>query len=148
CIPETCIVMPEVTAQLRREQQDWVVKFAGYDRDNQAWGGRSLRVGAHHSRVEWAHILDRCLELPWPVVAQRVMPSARIDIAYADADGSVGWMRQGATRLRSFILRDDATGHADGRDITVAGSHVTVSSAAMQVSEGIGTVQAPVVFHD
>src|SRR5262249_52015512 len=77
CIPETCIVMPEVTAQLRREQQDWVVKFAGYDRDNQAWCGRSLRVGAYHSRVEWAHILDRCLELPWPVVAQRVMPSAR-----------------------------------------------------------------------
>jgi hypothetical protein len=53
-------------------------------------------------------------------------------------------MRQGATRLLSFMLRDDS--HAPV--VTVAGTHLTVSSAAMQVSEGTDTVQAPVVFRD
>ena len=38
---------------------------------------------------EWARILDSCLELPWPVVAQRVVPTARIDIAYTSADGTI-----------------------------------------------------------
>jgi hypothetical protein len=145
CIPETVVVEPEMVARLRRDQDSWVVKYAGYDSGNQAWGGRSLRVGARQTPDEWARILDTCLELPWPVVAQRLVPSARIDIAYANADGSIDWMRQGATRLRSFMLRDAA---AKGPIINVAGTHLTVSSAAIQVSEGTDTVQAPVIFQD
>ena len=144
CIPETLLVEPATVAQLRREQRDWVVKYAGYDRGNQAWGGRSLRVGMQRTGDEWARILDSCLELPWPVVAQRVAPTARIDIAYTRPAGNMAWMRQGATRLRSFMLRDSAAVAA----VTVAGTHLTVSSAAMQVSEGTDTVQAPVVFRD
>ncbi len=144
CIPETLSVEPATVAQLRREQRDWVVKYAGYDRGNQAWGGRSLQVGRQHTSDEWARILDSCLELPWPVVAQRVAPTARIDIAYVNTDGNLGWMRQGATRLRSFMLRDGSAAPT----VTVAGSHLTVSSTAMQVSEGTDTVQAPVVFRD
>jgi hypothetical protein len=143
-IPETLLVRPTTVARLRREQHNWVVKYAGYDRGNQAWGGRSLQVGMQRTGDEWARILDSCLELPWPVVAQRVASTARIDIAYADSDGNLAWMRQGATRLRSFILRDGAAAPA----VTVAGTHLTVSSAAMQVSEGTDTVQAPVVFRD
>jgi len=148
CIPETIVVEPETVARLRSEQHDWVVKYAGYDRSNQAWGGRSLQVGAQRSRGEWGRILDTCLELPWPVVAQRLAPSARIDIAYAKAGGSIDWLRQGATRLRSFMLRDGSTEHINGPDVSVAGTHLTVSSAAIQVSEGTNTVQAPVVFQD
>jgi hypothetical protein len=144
CIPETLLAEPATVARLRREQRDWVVKYAGYDRGNQSWGGRSLQVGMQHTGDEWARILDSCLELPWPVVAQRVAPTARIDIAYADTDGKLDWMRQGATRLRSFMLRDGSA----TPPVTVAGTHLTVSSAAMQVSEGADTVQAPVVFRD
>jgi hypothetical protein len=144
CIPQTLLVEPATVAQLRREQRDWVVKYAGYDHGNLAWGGRSLQVGIQHSREAWARILERCLELPWPVVAQRVVTTARIDIAYAQRDGNVAWMHRGATRLRSFMLRDGAAAPW----ATVVGTHLTVSSAAMQVSEGTDTVQAPVVFRD
>ena len=90
CIPETLLVEPATVAQLRREQRDWVVKYAGYDRGNLAWGGRSLQVGMQRTGDEWARILDSCLELPWPVVAQRVAPTARIDIAYTTCDGNDG----------------------------------------------------------
>jgi hypothetical protein len=144
CIPATLLVEPATVAQLRREQRDWVVKYAGYDRGNLAWGGRSLQAGMQRTSDEWARILDSCLELPWPVVAQRVVPTARIDIAYTHVDGTIDWMRQGATRLRSFMLRDDSPTPA----VTIAGTHITVSSAAMQVSEGTDTVQAPVVFRN
>jgi hypothetical protein len=146
CIPETIVIEPEAIARLRREQYDWVIKYAGYDSGNQAWGGRSLQVGARRTPDEWARILDVCLELPWPVVAQRLAPSARVDIAYTKADGSIDWMRQGATRLRSFMLRHASAEQTDGQGISVAGTHLTVSSAAIQVSEGTDTVQAPVVF--
>jgi hypothetical protein len=144
CIPATLLVEPANLAQLNRERRDWVVKYAGYDRGNLAWGGRSLRAGMQHTPGEWARILDRCLELPWPVVAQRVVPTARIDIAFSNTDGTQAWMRQGATRLRSFVLRDDSPLPA----VMVAGTHLTVSSAAIQVSEGTDTVQVPIVFRD
>jgi hypothetical protein len=144
CIPATLLVAPATIAQLRREQRDWVIKYAGYDRGNLAWGGRSLQVGMQHTTGEWARLLERCLELPWPVVAQRVVPTARIDVAYTKGDRTSGRMRQGATRLRSFMLRDDSPAPA----VMVAGTHLTVSSAAIQVSEGTDTVQAPVVFRD
>jgi hypothetical protein len=81
-------------------------------------------------------------------VAQRLAPSARIDITYTKSDGTMDWMRQGTTRLRSFMLRDDRTEHADGLDVSVAGTHLTVSRAAIQVSEGTDTIQAPVIFQD
>src|SRR4029079_8002569 len=125
------------------EQRDWVIKYAGYDRGNLAWGGRSLQIGLQRTADEWARILENCLELPWSVVAQRLTPTARIDIAYTKTDGTIDWMRQGATRLRSFILREHSAAA-----VKVAGTHLTVASAAMQVSEGTNTVQAPVVFRD
>jgi hypothetical protein len=157
CIPETLLVQPPTIAQLRREQYEWVVKYAGFDRGNQAWGGRSLQVGALHTPDSWAHILHTSLDLPWPVVAQRFTPTTRIDIAYLDGQDTPRWMRQGATRLRAFMLRGEQLlplSHAaergpggEGRDrISVCGVHLTVSGGAVQVSESTDAVQAPVVF--
>ena len=147
CIPETLLVRPDTIARLRGERADWIVKYAGFDRDNQAWGGRSLRIGAQHTPEEWQAIIHRCLDLPWPVVAQRAIPTAHIDIAYVDADNALRWMRQGATRLRSFFLRDTTPPSGIARAI-VCGTHLTVSGGMLQVSEGTDAVQAPVVFGD
>jgi hypothetical protein len=140
CIPETRLVQPDAVAQLRRERPEWVVKYAGFDRGNQAWGGRSLRIGAQHTPEVWDDVLDTCLDLPWPVVTQRAIPTAHIDIDYVDSNDAVQRMNHGATRLRSFMLRDDR-GH-----IAVCGSHLTVSGGTLQVSESAESVQAPVVF--
>jgi hypothetical protein len=140
CIPETQLVRPDAVAQLQRERPEWVVKYAGFDRGNQAWGGRSLRIGVQHTPEAWAGVLDTCLKLPWPVVAQRAIPTAHTDSDYVNIDNAIGHMKQGATRLRSFMLRDDR-GH-----VTVCGSHLTVSGGTLQVSESAEAVQAPVVF--
>jgi hypothetical protein len=124
------------------ERAAWVVKYAGFDRGNQAWGGRSLRIGAQHTPEAWRATLEACLDLPWPVVAQRTVPTAHVDIAYADAEDRPRWMRGGATRLRAFLLRE-----GDER-ATACGAHITISGGTLQVSEGTGAVQAPVVFKD
>ena len=142
CIPETVLVRSETVARLAQEREDWVVKYAGFDRGNQAWGGRSLRIGMQHTPEQWQATLQSCLELPWPVVAQRAVPTAHVGIAYADAENAACWMRDGATRLRAFLLREGATGAA------ACGVHLTVSGGTLQVSEGTGAVQAPVVFSE
>jgi hypothetical protein len=167
CIPETLLVEPEVIGRLQREQSEWVIKYAGFDRGNQAWGGRSLQVGALHAPDSWAQLLQSSLELPWPVVAQRFTPSARLDIAYLDGQDTPRLMRQGATRLRAFMLRDArnlplslasksnlplspawerGTGGEGLPRVTTCGVHLTVSGGAVQVSESTDAVQAPVVF--
>jgi hypothetical protein len=139
CIPETLLVESQVIGRLRREQPGWVIKYAGFDRGNQAWGGRSLQVGALHTPDAWAQLLQSSLDLPWPVVAQRFTPSARLDVAYFDGQDTPRLMRQGATRLRAFMLRGELSA-------TVCGVHLTVSGGAVQVSESTNAVQAPVVF--
>jgi hypothetical protein len=146
CIPETILIEPGSAARLRRERDDWVVKYAGFDRGNQAWGGRSLRIGASCSANEWAEILDECLALPWPIVGQRAVPTARIDIAYLDSSGEERTLRAGSTRLRAFMLRDDAPEYGD--DIVVAGAHLTIVAGSALVSESIHAVQAPLIFRD
>lgn len=138
CIPETKLVCAETLAQLRAEQEEWIIKYAGYDGGNRAWGGRSLQMGAAHSAESWARTLQEALSLPWPVVAQRLAPSARVAIDYVDARDRVQRMEKGVTRLRTFFLRGD-----DGA--VACGSHLTVSASA-QVSEAVESVQAPVMF--
>jgi hypothetical protein len=144
-IPTTILVRPETIAQLRAERAQWVIKYAGYDGGNQAWGGRSLRLGAHCTPDEWAELLEGCAALPWPVVAQRLAPSAQISIDYLDAGGAVHRMERGTTRLRSFLLR--APDHDAGGAALVCGSHLTVVSGASHVAESTASVQAPVVYH-
>jgi hypothetical protein len=146
CIPETLLLQPAQLDRLVEEKDAWVLKFAGFDSGNQAWGGRSLRVGAHYTNEEWGQIIHQFLELSWPVVAQRAIPSAQVDIAYIDTAENMQWMRQGTTRLRTFILRNAATETDPVQPTWVGGSHITVSSGTMQVSEGTNTVQAPVIF--
>ena len=137
-IPETRLLLPEIVAQLRAEQNEWVIKYAGFDRGEQAWGGRSLVVGAQHTPAQWAELLHARLALPWPVVAQRSAPSARIEIDYKKAGGETARMH-GTTRLRSFLLRE-----ANGA--MIAGTHLTVAGGSGRVAEGMDTVQGPIVF--
>ncbi len=144
CIPTTYLLQADIVDQLCREQANWVIKFAGYDSGNQAWGGRSLQLGMHHSADSWRALLQASLSLPWPVVAQQIVPSARVDIAYFDAANQIQWLRQGNTRLRSFFVRDP--NHL--ANVVVGGSHVTVVGDSTKVSEGVDAVQAPAVFAD
>ncbi|MFN8505398.1 hypothetical protein [Kouleothrix sp.] len=140
-IPETLLVQPETLPRLRAERPAWVLKYAGFDRGNLAWGGRSLQLGLHHDDATWARLLSEALSLGWPVVAQRLAPTARLDIQYLDRDGRSGWLRAGGTRLRSFLLRDPA----DPAAALACGTHLTVASGA-GVSESTAAVQAPVLF--
>lgn len=141
CIPETRLLQPETVAGIVDQKDDWLIKYAGFDGDNQAWGGRSLQVGRHYSAESWRETVAQALALPWPVVAQRVIPSAQIDLTYLDPANEVKLMRQGTTRLRVFFLRH-------GPEPIVCGSHLTVSGDTMQVSEATDAIQAPVVFRD
>ncbi|MCW1969988.1 MAG: hypothetical protein KIH69_017895 [Anaerolineae bacterium] len=150
CIPETrvlCAQPNEFTAasiapeQLARERADWVLKFAGFDRGNQAWGGRSLQIGLRHSDATWREIVARYADLPFPVVAQRMSPSRQIDIHFYDANNQPQILCGGTSRLRAFMFRADADSPA-----AIAGVHLTVSGGTMQVSESSDAVQAPIVF--
>lgn len=139
CLPETILLTPETAPTILADKDAWVVKFAGYDSGQQAWGGRSLQIGAQHTIASWQTALHAYLQLPWPVVAQRLMPSVQVDIAYLDRQDQPQWLSDGHTRLRAFFLRV-------GGQTTAAGAHVTVSGGARQVSEATDAVQAPIVF--
>jgi hypothetical protein len=143
-LPETLLLMHEHLPRLRRERECWVVKFAGFDRGNGAWGGRSLQVGADCSPEEWDRLLAASLRLAWPVVAQRLTPSARMDIGYFDAENKRGRLSQGTTRLRAFLLRSPANEY----DAQVGGVHVTITGGSHRVAESTQAVQAPVRFVD
>ena len=127
----------EALPALLDEREQWVIKYAGFDGDNRAWGGRSVRFGGDGDLDAWRTSLCEALKFPWPVVAQRLVPSARADLDYYDARGAVGRLTGGHTRLRAFLLRDAG-------NVLAAGSHLTVSAQAA-VSEGTDAVQAPVV---
>jgi hypothetical protein len=142
-LPETCLLTSATLPRLMAEQAQWVVKFAGYDNNNQAWGGRSLQIGEHHSPAAWRQHLLQSLELPWPVVAQRLTPSLQVDIEYIDEAGQRRWLPRGTTRLRSFFLREPNQQNG----VLVGGSHLTVVAGSSNVAEGTTAVQAPVVFH-
>lgn len=139
CIPETILLTPETAPAILADKDTWVVKFAGYDSGQQAWGGRSLQIGAQHTTTSWQTALAAYEQLPWPVVAQRLIPSVQVDIAYLDGQEQSQWLHNGHTRLRVFFLR-----HA-GRT-TAAGAHLTVSSGTQQVSEATDAIQTPVFF--
>ena len=138
CLPETLLLTPATLPALLDEREEWVIKFAGFDGDNRAWGGRSLRFGGDGTVDEWRSALYEAVELPWPVVAQRLVPSARLDLDYNDARGTAARLTGGHTRLRTFLLRDAG-------NVLAAGSHLTFSARAA-VSEATDAVQAPVVW--
>jgi hypothetical protein len=141
-IPATRLLLPALLPQLLAEKDEWILKFAGYDSGNQAWGGRSLQIGAQQSTDDWHNILQHYLALPFPVVAQRMAASAQVDIAYLDGQEQLRWLRNGTTRLRAFLLRDPQPNAA----ALVAGAHITVSGGTLQVSEASDAVQTPVQF--
>ena len=138
-LPETILLTPDTAPRILADKEGWVVKFAGYDQGQQAWGGRSLQIGAQHTAASWQTTLTQYVALPWPVVAQRLMPSIQVDMAYLDAQSQTQWLRNGHTRLRVFFLRNTDQAVA-------AGAHLTVSGGTPQVSEATDAVQAPVMF--
>lgn len=143
CIPETLILHEELWPRLQAEQNQWVLKFSGYDTGQLGWGGRSVQIGAQHTPESWAQVLRAYTALPIPTVAQRLAPSARVSIDYFERNGARQTMLNGFTRLRTFFLRDDK--HPE-RSAYLCGSHLTVSGGTMQVSEATDSVQAPIVF--
>ena len=136
CIPETHLLTSDTVRYLSDTRAEWMLKFAGFDSGQQAWGGRSLQVGARHTDTSWRDILQYYLDLPFPVVAQRSAPSAILNIDYLDEQDQVQRLLNGRTRLRSFMLRSAG----------VLGSHLTVVGGVGGVSEGTGAVQMPIHF--
>jgi hypothetical protein len=139
-LPETHVLRPEAAPWFTSEREAWVLKVAGYDGDNRAWGGRGVQFGADCSREAWDALLRETKRLPWPFVVQRRFPSAPVNVGYFDAAGRPDQMAGANTRLRAFLLRDAA-----GARPTVAGVHLTAAARA-KVSEAIDAVQAPVQF--
>ncbi|MBL8045931.1 MAG: hypothetical protein JNL09_05285 [Anaerolineales bacterium] len=148
CIPETLILREEHWPRLHAEQNQWVLKFSGYDTGQNGWGGRSVQIGAQHTAESWAQVLQAYTQLSIPTVAQRVAHSARVNIEYVDKSGTRQTMKDGFTRLRSFFLRQSPSpkGKGIGGEGSVCGSHLTVSGGTMQVSEATDAVQAPILF--
>ena len=140
-IPETHLLTPAAIPFLISERVSWVLKYAGFDKGNAAWGGRSLQVGAQQTDTDWQDTLTRYCALSFPVVAQRNIPSLRTNIDFIDGQGETATLEAGATRLRAFLLREDARCSPQ-----VLGAHLTVSSNAVQVSEASDSVQAPISF--
>jgi hypothetical protein len=139
-IPETHVLTGALLPRLRGEKDAWVLKFAGFDKGQQAWGGRSLQVGAGMTQNAWNDVLRRYCDLPFPVVAQRAAPTATLDVDYFDVpDGRQLQTLRGPSRIRSFFVRD-------GAGVAICGTHLTVSPGSGGVSESIDSVQAPVVF--
>lgn len=153
--PETQILQSSDLQSLTQSKDHWVLKFAGFDSGQQAWGGRSLQIGAQHSDASWRRVIEQYDDLPFPVVAQRLTPTAQVDIEFVDASGAVQTLRNGFTRLRTFLLRGGppsparavrALERGSGGEVATVGSHLTLSGGSMQVSESTDSVQAPVIF--
>lgn len=138
---ESYLLQPDNVPDFIATQDRWLLKFAGFDSDQQAWGGRSLQIGLGYAQNDWRDLLRRAAALPWPVIVQRVVPSLRLDIAYLAPDGTTHTLTDAATRLRCFFLR-----HDDGR-IAVAGAHLTVCRTRLRVAEATDAVQAPVQWN-
>jgi hypothetical protein len=139
CLPESYPLTTATLPRLLDSQDNWIVKFAGYDDGGQDWGGRSLQLGRAHSRATWEAVLRRYLALPFPVIAQPYLPSQRIDIPYWTLDGKQQVMNNGNTRLRSFLLRQEEGPNAYG-------THLTVSQDQLMVAEATDAVQTPLLF--
>ena len=137
-IPATHLLTPALVPQLQQDQEAWLVKYAGFDGGGAAWGGRSVEIGLEQSAEAWSDRLASALELPWPVVAQRLTLSARLSAEAARPDGTVA-THTGSSRLRAFFLR------TVGGETHSCGAHVTLS-AGLRVAEGTESVQGPVAF--
>jgi hypothetical protein len=137
-IPETHLLTPAILPILQQERAGWLIKYAGFDGGNAAWGGRSVGLGLDYDGAAWQDLLQCACDLPWPVVAQRLTPSAQMAVDYLQPDGSTATL-YGSSRLRVFFL------HTPGGSAIPCGAHITVSGGT-RVSEGAGSVQGPIEF--
>ena len=116
--------------QFVAEKDAWLIKFAGFDLGNAAWGRHSVRFGHALSAEAWLDELEQAVHLDWPVVAQKLAVSQRLSIDCYAPDGSVDTIQGGFTRMRTFFLRGGV-----GETAVHCGSHLTVSGSSMNVSE-------------
>jgi hypothetical protein len=137
-IPETHVLTEEMIDRFVDEKDAWVLKFAGFDAGQQAWGGRSLQMGAALSQDEWMRRCRAYCQLPFPVVAQRASSTTALAIDHIDRAGHVQRLH-GKSRVRSFFVRN-------GEVVQTCGTHLTVSAGDGGVSESTDAVQAPIVF--
>jgi hypothetical protein len=134
---ETHVLTLAMRAQLIDERERWVLKFAGFDRDERAWGGRSLQVGAQMTARAWRDTIDAWLRLPFPCVAQRAAPSALLS-----ASDARGRPFLGRSRVRAFFVRAGSRMHVCGAHLTLARRRTN----AVGVYEGADALQTPIVF--
>lgn len=141
CIPETHLLTSDNLARFVAEKDTWLIKFAGFDETNTAWGGRSVRFGRDFSAEKWHQTLQNANQLNWPVVAQRLAVSQQLTLDYYRPDGTTTTQHNGYTRQRTFFVRANANTPA-----THCGSHITLNNS-MNVSEGSpDAIQAPIRF--
>ena len=152
CIPETILLAHNTIDDLVHDKDSWLIKFAGFDQSNAAWGGRSVRFGRGYSDLDrlvrgvdrWRAELEVAAQLDWPVVGQRLASTQQVTLDHFLPDGSITTLNNGYSRLRTFFLRSNVT---DTANTVHCGSHLTVTGKTMNVSEHAdGVVQAPVVF--
>jgi hypothetical protein len=136
-ICETHLLLPDTVHRFVADKDEWLLKFAGFDDAQQAWGGRSLRIGLGYTKNGWRTLLHRAAALAWPVIIQRLTPSLRLNITYIAADGTTQVLTNAGTRLRCFFLRHDDR-------VAVAGAHLTACQDGLRVTEAVNAVQTPV----
>lgn len=139
CVPETWLLTADSIPKFTAHKDEWLIKFAGFDQNNFAWGGASVNFGQEYSAEEWQTRLENAAALAWPVVAQRVAPSQLLTLDFYNRDGVINTLYNGITRQRTFFLRD-------GNAAIHCGSHLTLTNGEMRVSEDSASVQAPVAF--
>ncbi len=83
-IPETHLLTSDQIARFAAERTDWLIKYAGFDGGNAAWGGRSVEIGREQTPAQWHERLHQAAALPWPVVAQRMVESVRTGCRLCD----------------------------------------------------------------
>ena len=144
-IAETCLLESSIYTMknLKENQKSWVLKNGAWDLDNLSWGSRSLEDGRRYSRADWYRLLGVKLDLPYPVIAQRRLPSAQFDIAYVNREkGDIDLMSGAIARLCIFFLRMEER-------VMFGGAHITLRAQRgniIAVHGALDAVWAPVVF--
>lgn len=144
CVAETKVLDPRFMNLdlLTADRNSWVMKFAAWDGDNRSWGSRSLEVGSQHRASQWERIVEAYLRLPYPVVAQRKVTSARFDVRYAREDGGTELLLNALTRLSPFFLR-----RKDGQTM-YGGGGLTLRAGTFRIHGATDAVEAPVIFQE
>lgn len=142
CVAETRLLAPGFVnlEELTKDKAFWLTKYAAWDGENRSWGSRSLEVGSQHANESWQKNLKKSMGLPWPVVAQHVISSARFTMPYVRSDDRIQLLTDARTRLTPFFLRGK-----NGKSVH-CGSTITLRSNTFRIHGATDAVEAPVVY--